>query len=303
MGDPFRFATRTEELRQIPAFGKTMMVSHSTLREFRAFVTDAVASARSGGSLVWTPDGPRFSDPSEEQRESAASSLGEALAFVEANLTPMSSIKLAYMDAVERKQLTEVVGLPALEAIAIASEGNRILWTDDGVLTLVAKEKMGIRRMWSQLGMAWLLDQGRAEPAAYERASARLIAWGYSFTRATRSILKTAGALSEWRSEAPVLRAAVRYLGLAEVRPDDATVLAAGLIADAYVGARLAEVRNAELVAIMSSIDARTDVDDRALNAISRTLPRAFGLNILGCQEASKALAAWRAARLSRVMR
>jgi len=286
------------EMPRLEALGKALLVSHTTLNALRTFVAD------SSGERSKSRRGDQEDElPLVDGEPKPAHPMLDGLRFVEKNVTIVSSVKAAYLDPALRTQLTDVLGTSGLESAVIASEGNRVLLTDDGVLAMVAKEKIGVRRAWTQQSLAWLTEQGRLSPAVHDDASARLISWGYSFTRATRSIFSAAGRLSGWLHDRGELQAAIKYLALPEVRPDDSLMLGCCVILDAWITIVHRQLRDPILLAVLQSIGARGDVDDRALDNMLRALRQGFGLNVLAYQDVARSFAAWRASRLPRALR
>jgi hypothetical protein len=215
------------------------------------------------------------------------------LRFVEDHFSIVSAPELAHMEPSQRSEL-EVVGTAALESAVIASHANRILWTDDGVLALIVRGRLGVRRIWTEAGFGWLVSEGRLDREVHIRASAHLIGWGYSFTPANRFVLRAAGALAEWRRCGWPLKQSIAYLGLPQVRLTDAVPLGVFLVADAYLQAVLPEARSGVLLDVLETLGRRGDITERAFDEFGRLLPRVFGLNWLGYTDAARSLATWR---------
>ncbi|WP_437854726.1 tetratricopeptide repeat protein [Sorangium sp. So ce363] len=282
-----------DELQQLDALEKKLLISHSTMRALRSFVADANASTRSAASLGPASDGPRLFVKTEEQKEAISGSVERALHFVEERFTTVSALEMAYMDPDARAAL-EGVGSAALESAIISVPAGRVLWTDDGVLAHVLRERLGVRRTWTQAGLSWLVEGGRVDREVYSRASAKLIGWGYTFSHASPAVLRAAGNLATWKRDTWPLKQAVGYIGLPEVRISDAVPLGVSLVADAYVESMHPDVRRGILIDVLEALTRRRDIAERVLDDFGRALPVAFRLNLVGCADALKTLETWR---------
>lgn len=286
-----------ENLEVLESLGKTIIVSHSTMLTIRSLAAEASRGHRSEGAMHDTPDGPRLEIATEERRAAAEAFMSRIVTWLETHATVASAPQLAALAPETRNELQHLLGQGALESSVIATAPNRVLWTDDGVAAFVVTQKLGVRRVWTQIAFDWLAREGRIAADDYARLSARLIGWGYSFTSANDRVLRTAGELAEWDTQASPLRQALEYLALPEVRPRDALSLSAFLVRDAYRYALIAERRRAVLLGVLESIQRRQDLAQGAFDELGTALPRLFGVNVVGCDDAMQTLAAWRAGR------
>lgn len=287
---------RLDELQQLDRLEKTLLISQATMLRLRALAREVSDYKRLVGNFVATPSGPRFVPIPEEEKEARANFIGRALRFTEERFTIASTPELADMDPGERERMARVIGEPALESAVIASQGNRLLWTDDGVLAYLVRDRFNIRRIWTQAGLKGMVAAGRINGDAYTRASAKLLGWGYTFTGANPTVFHAAGMLADWRQESWPLKQAIEYLGLPEVHPVDALHLGVFLARDAYIEAVLPEVRRGILIAVLETLSRREDIAERAFDQFSQLLSHVFGLNVLGHDDAEQTFLAWRTA-------
>ncbi len=285
-----------DELQRLDTLGKKILLSQATLLRIRALAREVRNYMRSEGSLAVTPDGPRFVVTPEEEQKARADFIERALRFIEERFTIASAPELADMEPGEREQMTRVLGEAALESVAIASQGNRVLWADDGVLAHLVRYRFNIRRIWTQAGLQGMLDEKRIGGEVYTRASAKLIGCGYTFTGANPAVLRAAGTLADWRLDSWPLRQAIEYLGLPHVHSADAIKLGVFLVRDAYIEAVLPEVRRGILIDVLETLSRREDITERGFDQFGQLLSRVFGLNVLGHDDAEQTFLAWRTA-------
>lgn len=285
-----------DELQRLDTLGKKLLISQTAMRRMRALAKEARAYMRSEGSLAATPNGPRFVPTSEEQKKASTSFIERTLRFIEERFTIANAPELADMEPGAREQMAKVIGEAALESAVIASQGNRVLWADDGVLAYVVSDRFNIRRIWTQAGLKGMADEGCISHDVYTRASAKLIGWGYTFTGANPAVFHAAGTLADWRRGSWPLRQAIEYLGLPAVGPAPAIELGAFLVKDAYLDAVLPEVRRGILIDVVETLSRRKDITERAFDQFGQVLSRVFGLNVVGHDDAEQTFLAWRTA-------
>lgn len=275
-----------EQLERLQEVGKRLILSRSTSLVIRALLADAERAARAMSS--------RTSSPTDEANAARVDFFRRALRFCEEQCVIMDAPEQAYLNPELRKEL-EILGTPGLETAVLASQPNRTLWSDDGVYALIARERLGVRRIWTQACLAALVDEGRIAGEVHESASARLIGWGYSFTRSNPVIMREAGRLAKWNRDQWPLNEAVKYLGLQEVRPEDAVFLGVSLVKDGYREVAIQDQRRGLLLDVLAALRQRPDMSESLLNDFDRFLPKLFGLDALGADDARKTFRAWRA--------
>ena len=189
--------------------------------------------------------------------------------------------------------LEGAMGRSALESIVLGAGASRVVWTDDHVVGLIGRDKLGTRRVWTHAVLRWLLDQGIIENDRYLRATVRLVGWQYIFTGVNPAVMRMAGNQSVWRTDRWPLKQAINYMSLGVVRSDDAALLGARLVADGYLDVVLPDLRRVLLQAVAESLAGREDAD-RTIRLFAYALPRVFGLNAAGQADALLTLDAWR---------
>ena len=289
-----------DELNVLDSLGKTAVVTHSTMIAVRAFVEQARTQMRSGGSMGANEDGPLLILTPEEGKRVALDSAERFQKIVEDKCRVVGCAALADVDPSDRKLLEEGVGPSALESAVLGSGASRILWTDDGVVAAIGREKFGTKRVWTQGVLRWLNGQGILSNDRYARASACLLGWQFMFTSVSPDVMRSAANLAEWGPQRWPLSQALAYLSLDVVRGQDAAVLSAMLVAHGYLDAVVPETRHVLLQAAGEALAKRSDAD-AAVPMFGAILSRAFGLNALGQRDAVQTFEAWRREQLRRV--
>jgi tetratricopeptide (TPR) repeat protein len=276
------------------ATGKRVLVPHALMALLRAFVDDARATERASAQFVATGDGPVFHVFTEDGKKAFRERAAAFVAGVECIATITSSMELAAMNVELRGRLGEALDETTLDALAVSTAPGRVLWTDDHVVGQIGRSELGTISVWTQAMLLWLLHRGLLGEEDYTGASAKLVAFGYTFTSLSPAVLAHAGRLARWAADAWPLREGIAQLGQPDVRPEDGAQLGALLVRDAFTEPLPVETRQAVLFAVCTALAARAD-GDRTMAAFERLVRRVFGLNAVGEQQALAALLAWKA--------
>jgi tetratricopeptide (TPR) repeat protein len=241
------------------------------------------------GRLVFVEERPETRARRIEQAGSFLKLFRESVSVVPAN-------KLAAWEPQRREVLSDVFGWHGAEAIALATEPGRVLWSDDFCHAEIATREFHCARVWTQ-AIALQLQEAKLLPvSAYETLSAKLLGLGYEFTSVSRAILRQCGELSDWSITKAALLRAVGYVSKPEIDAQTAAELAAELVGLGWNQMALPASRQNYQVLIQEALLARKDPME-SLRAFTSRLPRSFVLNPFGGNQAMKSLVAWAKAR------
>lgn len=109
-----------------------------------------------------------------------------------------SALASAALQAETRDSLHKFTGDHGLESIAAAKDAGFLLWTDDRLLDMVAKEYFQVDRVWTQLVLEWLMAKGVITKDIYELASAKFQALNYLGNGVRAETLIAAGRSASW---------------------------------------------------------------------------------------------------------
>ena len=84
----------------------------------------------------------------------------EFIKFVESVAESRSGVALAAVEASKREVLENLFGQYGAEALVLASDPDHVLWTDDLIQAQVSAQEFGVRRVWTQLLLGTLGDEG-----------------------------------------------------------------------------------------------------------------------------------------------
>lgn len=193
-------------------------------------------------------------------------------------------------------RLVNIGGAGAVESLHRAMHSGETVWCDDMVLALVANER-GVRVAWTQLMCHHLMLRSEMEAERGCRISAKLVGARFVATNTNPGVYREAARLAMWN---PAHWPLNQHLRLFEVEPwtDAATgLLAVHTLREWWRHAPSDATANAVTVALLERIALRPNGVNVLIPAISGTLERAFGVDVLSYERARAAFDAWRQAR------
>jgi hypothetical protein len=106
-----------------------------------------------------------------------------------------------------------------------------------------------------------------------------------------------AGAVSYWDPDQFPLKQALDQFATDSVRMADAVILAAELIVNIYADSHLRATREPVIARLLDRLAARRGGRE-AIEALPRSLPIRFGLDLIGARELADAIRGWMAANV-----
>ena len=263
----------------LKSWARRFIVSQATLQELRRFQFERSSAAAAGN---W----------SGSQIASADLELSGLADLIASICTVADGAVLSTLAPSLRENLVGHFGRHGAETILLASMPGHVLWTDDRVLANLARNQFGVRRIWTQSALMARVQSGSLEAAELATASTKLAGWGYTFTTPSLETLMRAGALSRWNADQFPLKQALDQFATESVRMPDAVILAAELIVNIYADAGLRSTRKLVVARLLDRLAARRGGRD-AIDALPRSFPIRFGLDLIGARELTDAIRGW----------
>jgi hypothetical protein len=280
-------------LQILSDFPMELVVSRSTMDEIqKMFFEEKHASGSRSGTLGLVGGRLSMVEHTDEYKKAHLVSLEALVSTLRERCSIRDCVRLAYLDPKERDPLIEVFGQYGAESMILASEAGHLLWSDDYVLAECAKAQYGVRRVWTQVVLQARAKQGAVEPSLFADATAKLAGYGYSFTSLNTPSLMRAGELAKWNPAVWPLKQVLRQFGAETIALPDTVRLVTEFIVRLYRGDLFPDHRTAVLIATLESLAARSGGID-AVRQMVRSLPLAFGLNVVRGQEAVQAIETW----------
>ncbi len=264
----------------LKTWARRFVVSQATMHEMRRFQFER----SSGVANVLNANASQIDGVDEELR-----GLADLIAAI---CTVGDATAMSTLPPYQREDLTTHFGLHGVESILLASMPGHVLWTDDRVLANVARNNFGVPRIWTQSALMARVQAGGLEAAELATAGTKLAGWGYTFTTPSLETLMRAGALSGWDPDQFPLKQALEQFATDSMQIADAVTLAAELIVNIYVDARLRSTRTALIARLLDRLAARRGGRE-AIEALPRSLAIRFGLDVIGARELADAIRGW----------
>ncbi|HXW84676.1 MAG TPA: hypothetical protein VEJ86_09755, partial [Candidatus Binataceae bacterium] len=201
---------------------------------------------------------------------------------------------LSAIDSDRRERLVRILGRHGAESVALAAMPGHVLWTDDRVLAGLAKTGFGVRRVWTEAAIQARVQSGCLDPAELATANTKLAGWGYTFTTPSVDTLMRAGSVAMWNPDQFPLRQALDQFATESIDLADATGLAAQLIVKVYNDAYLRGTRRSVTLRLLDRLAQRPGGRD-VIEALPRSLPIRFGLDLIRSRELSDVARGWMA--------
>jgi tetratricopeptide (TPR) repeat protein len=160
--------------------GAECIISGGTLQELRRYVEQFAHPESIVAHLAMGEAGPVLFAADPGEREAVAERLRQALRVVETACTVRDGTALADIPAAERELLIECFGQASAEAIALARTPGHILWADDWLIALRARQAFGLEPIATPALLTWLGESGRIAVERFARTRLQLLIGGYT---------------------------------------------------------------------------------------------------------------------------
>ena len=188
----------------------------------------------------------------------------------------------------KREQIDEVLGRSGLESMMLGAEQGAALWTDDGVVAIIAQSDFRTERVWTQAILWTLLGQGGLTPVEYERATAKLVGWHFNGMQMSPATLVSAAELADWDMSRWPVPQVMAPLGN-QLTPPIARLQTAALAIKAVWRREDAHTsREGFLLAVLTGI--------RSLGLVRKLLghvPDLFGVDVFSADEVADYIRYW----------
>jgi tetratricopeptide (TPR) repeat protein len=268
------------------------VLSQATDNDLREMIANEARTAvHQSGVFLKTEDGYGFVENEGGSKKAYLEELRKLVQSLETKCKVVTCRALAALEPERRDALIGGFGNHGAEAILLATTPGTVLWTDDHIQALVARNDHGVLRVWTQLVIGERVDSGAIDVELLNDASARLLGFRYFFTAVTPQILRTAAVIADWKVDKWPLNQALEefekeYLELAVVMQ-----LAAGFLKLVYIEC-LPDTQAAVTIRILEHV-AKRNRGMAAIRVLRDAVPRIFGLNVLGVSSALETINAW----------
>jgi tetratricopeptide (TPR) repeat protein len=265
------------------------VVSQTTYDHFRDLVDRDEREPRQRGTMLLRGDGGlTIVEPTPEQRDEHLAFLRTIPDAVRAHCQIRPCPAAASLSPTKRSQIDDVLGRRTLEAMMLGAEDGAVLWTDDLVVGVVAKSDFNADRVWTQVVLCELMQQGGLTPAPFEQATARLVGWHYNGTQVSAGTLVAAAEVAKWDTTLWPVPQVMEPLGNQKVPAVKRLSMAATAIKVVWQQEGLENARQGFLFAVLGGI--------RSIGLVRRLLghvPDLFGVDVFSADEVADCIRYW----------
>jgi hypothetical protein len=148
--------------------------------------------------------------------------------------------------------------------------------------------------VWTQAALQARVQAGILDPAELAIASTKLAGWGYAVTTPSVELIMRAGSVAMWNPDQFPLKQALDQFASEAVGLSEMTRLASEAIVRMYSDVYLRQTRRAVTMRMLDRIAARPGGRD-AVDALPRSLPIRFGLDLIRARELADVIRGWMA--------
>jgi tetratricopeptide (TPR) repeat protein len=276
-------------LSLLPTWPRQFVISQSTLAELRRLAfEDTLLRLPPGFSASIAGNG-----TDGKRADVQLKGLADALQSV---CRVRDGAALASIEHERRERLIKFFGRHGAESIVTASMPGHVLWTDDMILADFAKTEFGVRRVWTEAALQARAQAGNLDPAELATASTKLAGWGYSFTTPSIETLMRAGSVAVWNPDQFPLKQALDQFADDSMNMSDAVRLGAELIVKMYNDQYLRGQRRTVTSRLLDRLAMRAGGRE-TIEALPRSLPIRFGLDLIRARELSDVVRGWSASQ------
>jgi hypothetical protein len=280
--------------------GTQVLVSQATINELTEMISRDELETGEGGFVSKQGNQPVYTrrDPKEHQKH--IERLKALLSTIRSCARIIPAREAIALEPEKRQVIDSAFGRYGTEAILLAGQPGRILWTDDNRMARFARTEHGVRRVWTQLLLQHCLEAGTITQEDFSRASAKLVGFDYGFTSVNPNTLMSASRIAEWEHGGWPLRQAVAQFSSDSVDLVVLLRLALFFIVELYREPISVEKRDRIFTAILDSLALKPGAP-AALESLQGKLAGLFGLNAVGAEQATECLRRWLGSRNFRV--
>ncbi len=201
----------------------------------------------------------------------------DVLQWVEENLTVVGGSEAASIDVALREELEQVVAPTSLEAVATAINRGCPLWTDDGLLVEMLRNKLEIDQVWSDVIFDWLAGRGVVSKQKRGRLVANLLRHGYALTSLNAALIVDVCELALWSPSDPDLAAVLAEFGNTEWERESAHLVVEQTLGEVWRQAPTPEHAGVVTARLLLNMGHRSDLP-QLIRRLIASAPELLGM-------------------------
>jgi tetratricopeptide (TPR) repeat protein len=276
-------------LRALRNEERLVVVAQTTFDRLQHLAEEAQDEGNESGSVLLAEDGQLARiEITAEQRECHREFLASMRDAVREHCQIRPCPRTAELNPQRRQQLIESFGRHNLDSMLLASGPDTVLWTDDLILGTFGRTDFQVSRVWAQVVLFVLQQEGTISRQEYEHAVAKLIGWHYQGVVWNAETLIAAAEMAEWQMQNWPVPQALSGLGNREAHSLARIVIAAEAIRAVWRLDLDPLQKQAFLFAVLAGIRSVSLV-----RQLQQAIPMIFSVDVLSASEAVNYISVW----------
>ncbi|MDP9050439.1 MAG: hypothetical protein M3O31_06890 [Acidobacteriota bacterium] len=267
-------------------------MSESTWLELSETLGPGVTEVLDGGVLAFENGEYRMYQESAEEKRRRLARDEEFIKELESKVQRLPPTQLAAWSREERKTVSDFVGLYGAEAIALSTQDNAVLWTDDIIQSHLGAGMFGTSGAWTQCVLARLADVGAITRQEYVEATAKLVGFEYAGTYMDGTVLTECARQAQYDPDVAPLKQAIEIIASPQANPQVRFGMFRQLLAHLYNG-DVSPIRSCMVIRSCLVALAQTPVLWQQLMILRRNSRVLFGLDVIAEQHFNRCFDAW----------
>jgi tetratricopeptide (TPR) repeat protein len=276
-------------LRALRREGRSVVVTQTTFDRLQHLADEAQDDGSEPGSVVLAEDGQLARiEITAEQRERHRAFLASMRDAVREHCQIRPCPRTAELNPQRRQQMIEALGRHNLDSMLLACGPETVLWTDDLILGIVGRTDFQTSRVWTQVVLFVLQQEGTISHQEYDQAVARLIGWHYYGVLCNAETLIAAAEIAEWEMQRWPVPQAMRGLGNREANSLERVSIAAEAIRTVWRLNFDPLRKQSFLFAVLAGIGSISLV-----RRLQQAIPMIFSVDVLSAFEVVDCISVW----------
>ncbi len=218
--------------------------------------------------------------------------LKKLIKFIETNCTIIDGLVVAELEKERRDILINILGRDCVESILLATQADRILWTDDLATAALAQNEFGCYRIWTQFFFNHLLEKGLLDNNIVRDITVSLMQMGYYYTKPTIDTFMAAiGKSNNDIDQAPAFQV-FNWFSDPNVKVQGQFYIATSVIKKAWQDIHIDNISQHITIRILERLAQRSK-GYFAIEALKEGIRQVFGLDVVNAKKARDTIEGW----------
>lgn len=268
-----------------------VLVPRPVLEELQTEIAKLTRGPKTADTLGKEGDRYVMQHFSPEHLDALAGFLRKLVAFVDGATMVVPVTLAADLGRDRFMAVAEALGRSAISSVLVAKERGAVLYADDVLLRLLARNEHGVKGAWTQTFLEVVRERGLLDVTEYSKALRVLIRSNYRFVRLGRDDFRQILRADTYQLTEDV-RGAFRSLEGPDCSIESAAQIVADLVRDVWVEVQLPEQRAILLDYLLATLTAGRRASS-ALHLLRQLLPSRFALLPAQLREVLNGIGLW----------